>query len=207
MLYNIVLADPAWSYAVYSSKGKGRSAEHHYPTMDLKDICALPVADIAAKDCALFLWATVPNLPQALEVMKSWGFRYKTTAFCWVKQTPKRRGFHYGMGYWTRQNVELCLFGTRGSPRRISCGVPSLIISPRGKHSQKPDEVRDRIVKLLGDLPRVELFAREATPGWSCWGNQAPGSIELPGVPMVPIVSTNGKHHPVAMTSLFEEDA
>ena len=110
----VILADPPWHYKVYSKKGAGRSAESHYPTMETSDIMALPVADIAAEDSALFLWVTFPCLQEGLEVLKAWGFEYKTVAFVWVKQNKKSSSLFWGMGYWTRSNVEMCLLGTRG---------------------------------------------------------------------------------------------
>jgi len=177
--FSIVLADPPWSYRVWSEKGKGRSAENHYSTMSVKDICALPVADIAAKDSALFLWATFPNLPEAFEVIKAWGFTYKTVAFTWVKTCRKSPGYFVSLGHWTRANAEVCLLATKGSPHRISKSVRQLIVSPIRQHSQKPGEARERIVELMGSLPRVELFAREKVTGWSAWGNEVDSDITL----------------------------
>ena len=177
--FSIVLADPPWSYRVWSEKGKGRSAENHYSTMSVKDICALPVADIAAKNSALFLWATFPNLPEAFEVIKAWGFTYKTVAFTWVKTCRKSPGYFVSLGHWTRANAEVCLLATKGRPQRISKSIRQLIVSPVRKHSQKPDETRARIVELMGDLPRIELFAREKVAGWAAWGNEIDPDITL----------------------------
>ena len=177
--YGIILADPAWSYRVWSEKGRGRSAENHYPTMSLAEICALPVADIAAKDSALFLWATYPNLPEAFEVIKAWGYVYKTVAFTWVKRCRKSPGFFVGLGHWTRANAELCLLATRGNPKRLSKSVRQIIDAPIGRHSEKPVETRARIIELLGDLPRIELFARERAEGWDCWGNEVDSNVTL----------------------------
>ena len=177
--YNIVLADPAWSYRVWSKKGLGRSAEKHYPTMALNDICALPVADIAAKDSALFLWAIYPNLQEAFDVIKAWGFTYKTVAFTWIKRNRKSSGWFVGCGYWTRANAEICLFATKGNPKRISKSVRQIIDSPIGRHSAKPAETRERIIELMGDLPRIELFAREKPEGWNVWGNEVDSDIIL----------------------------
>jgi len=154
-------------------------AEKHYPTMHVDDICALPVADIAAKDSALFLWATFPMLPEALRVITAWGFTFKTVAFVWLKQNKKSPGWFYGMGYWTRSNAEICLLATQGSPKRQDSGVHQFIISPLEQHSKKPDEARDKIVRLMGDLPRVELFARQTPPGWAVWGNEVESTITL----------------------------
>ena len=105
-------------------------------------------------------------------MLKAWGFKYKTVAFTWVKQNRKSDGLFTGMGYWTRANAEICLLATRGHPKRINANVCQVILSHVEEHSKKPDEARDRIVKLMGDLPRVELFARQATEGWDVWGNE-----------------------------------
>ncbi len=177
--YGVILADPAWAYRVWSKKGLGRSAENHYPTMQIKDICALPVADLAAKDSALFLWATFPQLKDALTVIEAWGFTYKTVAFVWVKRNKVSPGFFVGCGYWTRANAELCLFATRGHPKRVSKSVRQIIDSPIGRHSAKPAETRERIVELMGDLPRIELFAREKAEGWHAWGNEVDSDVAL----------------------------
>lgn len=177
--FNIIYSDPPWSFDTYSDKGKGRSPEQHYSVMTIADICALPVSDIAAKDSILFMWATYPRLPEAFEVIRAWGFSFRTVAFTWVKLNPCGIGFALGLGFWTRANPELCLLATRGKPRRASGNVPNLIIAPRGRHSAKPPEVRERIVRLVGDLPRVELFAREKAPGWLVWGNQVQSDIDL----------------------------
>jgi len=175
--YQIILADPPWAYRVWNKKGLGRTAENHYPTMKLPDICALPVAEIADKDCALFLWATYPNLPHAFEVIKAWGFVYKTVAFTWVKRCKRSNDWFTGLGHWTRANAEICLLATKGSPRRISRSVRQIIDTSIEQHSKKPGEARSRIVQLLGDIPRIELFAREAIPGWDVFGNEVESDI------------------------------
>ena len=172
--YNIVLADPPWRYA---NKGGQGVAENHYPTMNIEDICALPVADIAAKDSALFLWATFPMLPEALRVIDAWGFQFKTVAFVWLKQNRKALSWFYGLGFWTRSNAEICLLATRGKPKRRNNSIHQFIISPIEAHSKKPDEAREKIVRLMGDLPRVELFARQTPPGWDVWGNEVISTI------------------------------
>ncbi len=157
--YQIIYADPPWNYKVYSKKGLGRSAESHYPTMSIEDICALPVGNLADKDCALFLWVTIPCLLEGLSVLKAWGFTYKTVGFVWVKQNRKADSLFWGMGYWTRSNVELCILATKGHPKRINAAVHQVIVSHIEEHSKKPQEARERIVSLMGDLPRIELFA------------------------------------------------
>lgn len=171
--YSVIYADPPWSFKTYSDKGKGRSAESHYPTMRKEDIQALPIDRISAKDSVLFLWVTAPCLIEGIELIKSCGFTYKTVAFTWVKQNKKSDGIFTGMGYYTRANAEYCLSATRGKVlERKSHSVSLVVLSHIERHSKKPDEVRDRIVKLFGDLPRIELFAREKADGWDCWGNE-----------------------------------
>jgi N6-adenosine-specific RNA methylase IME4 len=184
--YSVIYADPPWSFQVWSGEGKDRSAENHYPTMTLAEIAALPVAKLAAEDCALFLWAVMPELPGALEVIKAWGFTYKTVAFNWVKQNKSGDGLFWGMGYWTRANSEVCLLATRGSPVRLNADVHQVVMSPVGEHSRKPDAVADRITRLVGG-PRIELFARRPRDGWDVWGNevaaQAPAASTMPIAP------------------------
>lgn len=176
--YQIIYADPPWSFETYSDKGKGRSAENHYPAMSIADICALRVADIAAEDSVLFLWVNGPRLFQAQDVINAWGFTFKSHAFTWVK-TGKNGKRPIGCGYWTRANPEICLLATRGKPQRIDAGILNLIEAPRREHSRKPDEVRERIVRLVGDLPRIELFARQKVLGWDVWGDQVPGGSDI----------------------------
>lgn len=170
--YSVIYADPPWRYKVYSKKGLGRSAESHYPTMDIEDICALPVESLADRNCALFLWVTLPCLKEGLRALEQWGFTYKTVAFVWIKQNKKADSLFWGMGYWTRSNAELCILATKGNPKRLSASVHQVIMSHIERHSKKPDETRKRIVDLMGDLPRIELFARNTTPGWDVWGDE-----------------------------------
>ena len=171
--YGIIYADPPWSY---QNRGTRAAAAKHYDTMTIEDIKKMPVnvagGGIASEDCTLFMWATFPMLKEALEVIEAWGFTYKTVAFCWVKQNRGGAGLFMGLGNWTRSNAEICLLATKGRPERIGRAVRSTVLSPIERHSKKPDEVRDRIVELMGDLPRIELFARETTPGWDAWGNE-----------------------------------
>jgi N6-adenosine-specific RNA methylase IME4 len=167
--YGVILADPPWTFATYSAKGKGRSAEAHYNCMSLDAIKRLQVGNWAAPDCALFLWATDPLLPAALDVIAAWGFTYKTVGFYWAKTTKDGARFPMGTGYYTRANPEQCLLATRGHPKRISRSVRKLIVSPRRLHSQKPDEVYERI-EGLSPGPYLELFARGQRPDWDSWG-------------------------------------
>ncbi|MDE6021570.1 MAG: adenine methyltransferase [Ruminococcus sp.] len=177
--YQIIYADPPWQYKVYSKKGLGRSAESHYPTMNLKDIQDLPVAQIADSDCALFMWTTAPLLKDCFSVIEAWGFEYKTIAFAWIKLNKQADSLFWGMGHWTRSNTELCLLATKGHPKRKSASVHQVIISHIEEHSKKPNQVRERIIHLLGDLPRVELFARQKTAGWDVWGNEVDSDINF----------------------------
>lgn len=183
--YSLILADPAWPYA---QGGRG-STEKHYETMSLEDICQLQVARIAAKDAVLALWGTWPNLPMAMETIPRWGFTYKTCGFVWVKHHEKSGKDCIGGGFWTRANTEFCLIGVRGDPpKRVDKAIRQLIHeneeeyvlrAPRGRHSAKPPEARERLVRLLGDIPRIELFARERVDGWDAWGLEVPGGSDV----------------------------
>ena len=179
--YQIIYADPPWSYKVWSENKKLAQgcAKAHYNTMSIKDICALPISEIADKDCKLFLWATPPCLKEAIATMEAWGFEYKTVAFTWVKTNKNSMGLFMGMGRWTRSNAEICLLGTKGFPKRIDASVHQVIMSPVMGHSRKPSIIREKIVQLMGDLPRIELFARQKVEGWYWWGNEVESDIEL----------------------------
>lgn len=175
--YNIIYADPPWEYKQSGSKKNSRGmAKQHYSTMSTEDICNLPIRKISTNDCLLFLWATFPNIGEALKVMEKWGFKYKTAAFVWVKKNKKSDSLFWGMGAYTRANAEICLLGispkTKAKQTVINNGVHQVIESKIEEHSKKPDETRDRIIKLCGDLPRIELFARQQAEGWDCWGNE-----------------------------------
>ena len=167
--FSVIYPDPPWNYRDQCRAGK-RGATYKYSTMRIEEIRRLPIEALAADDCVLFLWATMPMLPEAISVVNAWGFSYKTVAFTWVKTNTKTDSLAWGMGNWTRANAEVCLLGVRGKPKRVSAAVHSVIIRPRMKHSRKPPEIRDRIVELCGDVPRVELFATEKTDGWFAWG-------------------------------------
>ena len=143
--------------------------------MTQKDIKNLPIEKIADDDCILFMWVTMPKLDECFEIIKEWGFEYKTIAFTWVKKNKKSDSWFWGMGRWTRANAELCLLATRGKPKRMDAGVHSIIDTPIEGHSKKPDETRDRIVKLMGDIPRIEIFSRQKVDGWDCLGNDIDG--------------------------------
>ena len=167
--YNIIYADPPWQYW----DGGDRNQSLHYTTMTVDDICALPVKDIADEDCVLFLWVTYPILQDAFRVIESWGFKYSTAAFVWVKKNKRQDTPFIGCGSWTRANTELCLLATKGNVLRMDAGVSQLVESPVEEHSKKPDVVRGLITRLVGELPRVELFCRHPAAGWDVWGNEA----------------------------------
>jgi len=178
--YKIILADPPWSFKVYSDKGKGRSAEKHYEVMNKKDIQDLPVEKIADKDAVLFLWVTAPCLLEGIELIKKWGFEYKTVGFTWVKKNKISDSWFWGMGYYTRSNAEFCLLATKGKTlKRMSKAVHQILDDRIREHSQKPDSAREKIVELFGDLPRIELFARDKVTGWDVWGNEVKSDIKL----------------------------
>jgi N6-adenosine-specific RNA methylase IME4 len=174
--YGVILADPPWRFEPYSRvTGMDRAAENHYPTSPLAEIKALDVESIAAADCVLFLWATAPMLPQAIEVMEAWGFAYKTCAV-WSKD-------RIGTGYWFRNKHEILLVGTRGHVPAPAMGTqwPSLILAPVGRHSEKPEAFSEMIESYFPTLPKIELHARGVVsrPGWDVWGLEAPSSAEL----------------------------
>jgi len=178
----VIEADPPWDFENRSEKGEGRNPNQHYETMTIAEIAALPVWELAAPDCALFLWAVKPRLRDAFTVLDGWGFTYKTIALTWVKTRPSGKEF-MGAGYWTRGNPELCLLATRGAPERRSRAVRELLEAPGAdwsegiiraharEHSRKPDEVYERIAALV-DGPRVSLFSRTRREGWACWGRE-----------------------------------
>lgn len=172
--YKIIYADPPWEYSSdpKSKRGIWGLAHQQYSTMKMDDLMKLPVDTISDDDCILFLWATFPNLQQALDLIKAWGFEFKTVAFVWEKlsktnNTTKK----YGLGWYTRSNCEIVMLGRKGKFDRQSAAVQQIVKSTITKHSQKPDEVRKRILKLCGDIPRIELFARTRVHGWDVWGN------------------------------------
>ena len=171
--YSVIYADPLWHYNDKRDKHPRLcgGARVHYPVMKTADICALPVKAIADDNALLFMWATFPNLPESLKVMEAWGFKYKTLGFSWIK-TNKNGSPFFGIGWYTKSNCEVCLIGVRGRPKKASNSVSSIVLAPKGKHSAKPAIVRDKIVEFAGDVPRIELFARQEVSGWDSWGNE-----------------------------------
>ena len=167
--YDVIYADPPWRYSF--SKSKSRDIENHYPTMTLPEICGLNVP--AKKNSVLYLWTTAPKLLEGIDVMKAWGFKYKTHAM-WDKQK-------IGMGFWFRGQHEILLVGTRGkfSPPVPTMRTSSVFKFPRGKHSKKPDEIRDLIKGWFPECERLEMFCREPAEGWHVWGNEVDSDLSL----------------------------
>ena len=207
MKYTVLLCDPPWKYS-NPMDNKSEYGGTPYKQMSQEDLKDLPIKDIADKDCALFMWATLPKLPEAFETMKSWGFPFITVPFVWVKLNPNGKilklsewleevgiklpflepilkklqstviligGVYSGLGHWTNGNVELVLMGKIGAPKRQAKNIKQVVFAPRGKHSRKPDEIRQRIVQLMGDVPRIELFATETVDGWDSIGGAIDG--------------------------------
>jgi N6-adenosine-specific RNA methylase IME4 len=175
--YKIIYADPPWNYDSKQDDHAGKPI--HYKTMSLQEICNLPINEIADDNCVLLIWGTNPLLKEVIKVGEAWGFKYKTKAFCWIKKNKKSDSLFWGQGYYTRSNSEDCFLFVKGKNKRISAKVHQVIISRIREHSRKPDEIRDRIVELFGDLPRIELFARQKIKGWDIWGNELENDIEI----------------------------
>jgi N6-adenosine-specific RNA methylase IME4 len=186
--FKIIYADPPWSFNNKTTGGSMVSgADAHYKTMSLKDICNLPINELADENCVLFMWWVASQPLEALKVIESWGFTLKTmTGFNWVK-TTKHGKLDFGMGFWTRAGSELCLIAIKGKPKRINAGIRSVeladieetVFTENEKHSKKPDIFRNRIVELMGNVPRIELFARKQSEGWSVFGNEVENSVSL----------------------------
>lgn len=173
--FQVIYADPPWAFKPWGTHPDGRNAADHYPTMTPAEIAKLPVADVAADDSVLLLWATGPSLDQAFGVMEAWGFRHVTVGFTWGK-TDASGEPAMGLGYTTRSGSELCLLGKRGRGLpRVRADVKQLLLAPVTRHSEKPPEVRRRIEALYGPATRLELFARTTAPGWVCLGNEIDG--------------------------------
>lgn len=188
--YQLVYADPPWHFATWSKKGAGRSAEQHYDTHTLQELADMKISHITENDAILLMWATCPCLKQAIKLGSAWGFTYKTVAFVWVKENKGNSSLFMGMGYYTRANAEIVLLFTKGKPlKRLAHDISQVLIAPRQRHSEKPDEIRLRIERLFGDVARIELFARDRPgdlfntnrfDGWDVYGNEVTGSIQLP---------------------------
>lgn len=220
--YQLIYADPAWHFRARSDKGEDRSAKNHYDVMTVKQIAEMPVKKMSARDSVCCMWITDPMIEQGYEVMHAWGFKPKTVVLYWVKtnklwrkafakivksfMSPTLDGrefdinelqkiFFTGLGYSTRANPEQCILGTRGAGLpRFDRGVPRLMVSPIGRHSEKPAEAAHRIERLFGEVSRVELFARVNRPGWDSWGNDVKDSITIPGIAQATGRKPKGDH-------------
>ena len=178
--YQVILADPPWGFKNKNTGGSMSSgAASHYGVMSVEDICAVPVSSIADENCALFMWWVASQPGEALRVVDAWGFSLKTmTAFTWVKRTKNDKDF-FGMGFWTRQGSENCLLAIKGKPTRASASVRAVTYAKHLGHSAKPTIVHDKILELMGDVPRVELFARNRISGWDAWGDEVDSDWEF----------------------------
>lgn len=178
--FGAIYADPPWGFQCWDGKDKkaaSRGSVTPYRTMGMGELGQMPVEDLAANNCVLFMWVVWPTLPEAIKLIEQWGFKYKTCGFSWMKANPYKlfcleEDVYLGLGYWTRANSEVCLLGTRGKPKRLNADVRQGIIEPRREHSRKPDCIHERIERLVVG-PYLELFARKSRPNWTTWGNEA----------------------------------
>ena len=168
--WEILLADPPYRYDDVKTGGSHKSGSgQHYLTMSKNEICNLGEHLRLADNCYLFLWTTYPMIPDALDIIRAWGFKYRTVAFTWVKITRNKK-YSFGLGRWTRGNPEIVLLGIRGKPKPISKAIANLTVAEIKKHSEKPEIIYEKIEKLCGKLPRLEMFARKRKKGWTSWG-------------------------------------
>jgi len=177
--YEIIYADPPWEYGNSQHNGKGRpttgGAATHYPTMTISDLKRLDVQSVTAPDALMFMWSSSPHLDRAVALLEAWGFKWATVGFVWDKQ-------RVNPGFYTMSQCELCLIGKRGripTPRGAR-NVRQFLSSMRGRHSEKPDEVRRRIEEMFPTQRKLEMFARVAAPGWDVWGNEVESSVTIP---------------------------
>jgi N6-adenosine-specific RNA methylase IME4 len=201
MKYGAILCDPPWRFRTWSETNQRKAASRYYALMTFDELLALPVKEYAAEDCALFLWAINPMLPQAFQAIERWGFTYKTVAFTWAKKTPTGRAWHMGLGYWNRQNTEQCLLATIGKPKRIARDVRQLLVAPRREHSRKPDEVYRRIERLVPG-PYLEMFARQHWDGWDAFGDEIGKFGQVQAAPLRTDLFTD--HSPTTRRPLAE---
>lgn len=172
--YDVILADPPWHF----QNQKRGAAQAHYSTMSNQAIAAMQIP--AADNAVLFLWAVWPLLPEALMVINSWGFEYKTIGWVWTKAKRSGFGFHFGMGFYTRSNTEPCLFATKGNPGRPEDkAIQALIYAPVREHSRKPDDQYRKIEAMYPGRRYLELFARRKREGWDAWGNEVESDVEI----------------------------
>jgi len=175
--YSVIYADPPWTF---QNKYTVEKRPFNYNTMTLQQIKNLSVTSICKEDALLFIWTTDAHIPSCLEIINAWGFNYSTIAFVWHKLTKAGKE-HVVFGRWNLKSCELCLLGTKGHPSylRLFGDVRQFIEAPIRRHSQKPNEIADRISYMTGYVPRIELFARDKKPGWDVWGNEIVSDIKL----------------------------
>lgn len=178
--YNIIYADPPWPYKNKNTGGSMKSgASNHYPTMSIEDICNMDVQSISDDDCVLFMWWVGSMPEEAIQIVKAWGFKIKNmNGFVWVKLT-KRLLLFFGMGFWTRAGSESCIIATKGKIKPVKRNIRAVIKAVNEKHSKKPNIFRKKIIELCGDIPRIELFAREKLEGFDVWGNEVKSDVKL----------------------------
>lgn len=182
--YGVIVADPPWRFTNVRTGGSLRSGSaQKYPTLSTGDICRIPVQEIAARNAALFLWATSSMLREGLEVFAAWGFRY-TGTIVWSKTTRDGAPFN-GLGYHFRNAAEFLLYGFRGKVPRLGCQIPNVVTAPVGRHSAKPEAVWRLIETAIDDredlTPRLEMFCRgQPRPGWNGWGDECEGGVVVP---------------------------
>jgi N6-adenosine-specific RNA methylase IME4 len=185
--FGAILADPPLEFKAYSKKGNKRSPQRHYPCSALDELCDLPVAAYAARDCCLFLWWPTHHTNQLFEseLLSRWGFTFSGLGFDWLKTTKNafvspteiraapgaKSPWHFGLGHTTRKNTELCWLGRRGNPPRLDKGVFSVLVAPVRLHSRKPDEIY-RLIETYCAGPFLELWARQRWPGWTACGDE-----------------------------------
>jgi len=168
--FSVVYADPPWAFATYSKKNIKKSPDFHYDCMSLDWIKNLPVQDVATEDSVCLMWCTAPMIREGLETLESWGYKYKTMG-AWAKRSKADKAWQFGLGYLYRSAMEPWILGTRGNPKSLSKSIRNLIVAPVRAHSQKPDQMIENIESQFTG-PYLEMFCREARPGWSCFGNQ-----------------------------------
>lgn len=178
-MYDVILADPPWTFSVWNAAKSDRHASHKYNLMSTQEICDLPIKELSAENCALFIWATWPNIIECFDVITAWGFTYRTLAWEWVKAKRSGFGFHFGMGYYTRSNPEPCLLAVKGTMPVAVHNIQALIYSPVREHSRKPDEQYRKIESLYPNMKYLELFARKKKENWDSWGNEIESDIEI----------------------------
>jgi N6-adenosine-specific RNA methylase IME4 len=190
MKYKIIYADPPWTFKRCLANGNKNNKivnlkqvrlSEKYDTMSIQDICNLPVKDICDDDCILFMWTTDAHLEESFRVINAWGFKYRTVAFDWLKKTKQGVQVCY-VGSWTLKGSEICLLATKGRMQKYlkKRNVRKIVEAPCGRHSEKPQEVRNRIVEMFGnELFKIELFARQKVEGWDSWGNEIESDIIL----------------------------